>query len=75
VAVVNIWRWTIITIDATNGKIWAKFLGEAINIKLSELRDKDWQWKAKLLYFYRNTNNTNCGTMMCHNVEVEILEK
>ena len=33
-AVVNIQRQTITTIDMTNGKIQAKYLGQAIDIKL-----------------------------------------
>ena len=75
VAVVNIQRQTIITIDITNRKTQAKFLGEAINIKLGKLRDKDQQWKAKLFYFYGNTNNTNYRMMMCYNIKAKVLEK
>jgi hypothetical protein len=30
---------------------------------------------SKLLYLYGNGDDTNCGTMLCHNIEAEVWGK
>lgn len=75
VAVVNIPRRAITTIDAPNGQKWATCLGQAIDMKLGGPKNEGWQWAHKPLYPYRNGDSTNCGTMICHNVEAEVLGK
>jgi len=50
-----------------------KYLGQAIDIKLGKPRNEVWQWVAKPLYLYRNSNSINCGTILCYNVKTKVL--
>ena len=75
VAVVDIPRQTITTINVHNRQTWAIYLGQAINTKLSGQRNGCWKWTAILLYPYRNGDITNYGTIMCHNIKTVVLGK
>ncbi|OCK75350.1 hypothetical protein K432DRAFT_446770 [Lepidopterella palustris CBS 459.81] len=75
-AVVDIQRRTITTIGTSEGDAWARYLGQAIDAKLGGPQKETWQWVAKELYPYAGTQDeTNCGTMICHNAEAVVFAR